>query len=243
MTILILLLHWYKGDLSPDITIHYLSGLLNGREKNLANTDLWFLPSLFLTSIAAYIILLKTPKTKLTHIAILFFLILLIYFTDRKGNSIYSVTTVPVALFFFLAGYLYRKKDFYIEKWQSLVYYSIFVIGIFSISFYTIHQTVDIGANYFGKSIPLMLLNGLLGTLLIIFLSRKIHSNTILEYLGGISLYIFIFHQIFVPVTDSFNSFFGIEKNFIIISTIKLLGSIALYEWAVKPLKKKIKFI
>ncbi len=243
MTLLIFILHWYRDDLNPEIVIHYLSGLLNARERNLANTDLWFLPSLFLTSISAYIILQKIPRRTLFSIILFIIVVGMIYMTDRKGNSIYSITTVPSALFFFIAGFYYRKLDFYIEKTAYSIVYFLFVIIVFTVSYKYFHQTVDIGANYFGRSVLLMLINGLLGTMLVIFLSRKIGSNGLLEYFGKISLYIFIFHQIFVPVTDAFNHMFDLQKHFLIIGTVKLLGSILLYELIVKALKKKIPYL
>lgn len=242
MTLLIYLLYYLKGSLSEEIAIHYLMGLINGKGSNLANSDLWFLPSLFFTNLFAYIALKKLDFRRyiLFELAIIFVFTSL---TDRVGNSVYSITTVPPALFFFIMGYLYKEREFEINSFKYLTLYGGVVLAIFSFSYFFLHHTVDIGGNYYGKSIILLFLNGLLGTLLIIFISKKIKSNSFLEYIGTISLYIFIFHQIFVPITDIINNLFEIEKYFLIIGTVKLIGSIILYQIFVKPVKKRFRYL
>ena len=243
MTILLCVYFWLKGEFSGELCFYYLTGLFNGRGKQLANTDLWFLPSLFLTSIVAYVLLIKQRASNISLVLTLLAAVALTYLTDREGNSLYSINTVPPALFFFLSGYIYKKIDISLQDWKKIFLFFFFVLVIYSISYFHYHQTIDIGANYYGKSILLMFVNGLIGTFFIIFFSRKMNQNSYLEYIGKISLYIFIFHQIFVPMTDYINTLLNIDKHFLIIGTIKLFGSIAIYEWGIKPLKKKYYFL
>ncbi len=243
MTLLMYVLLWKNGILDKENTIHYFMGLIDGRPNHLANNNLWFLSSLFFTNLIGYITLKKIPYSKLLFITIIALDIYFIYLTNRMHNSIYSISTIPPALFFFIMGYYYKDYEFSLENSKLLFGFFVFVMAVYAYSDFVVHQEIHIGGNYYGRSILLMLFNGLIGTLLVIFLSKKINQNNLLEYLGTTSLYIFIFHQAFVPITEAFNSALGIEKHFLIIGTVKLAGSIMLYEWVVKPLKRQLKYL
>lgn len=237
-TILIFLLY-IKNDINH---YQYLQSLLFGQIEYMANSNLWFLPSLYLTVIFGYLlfkIILNNIITLEKIILILLFLIILIYYSIGLKNSVFSITTVPVGLFFFVLGYCYKKFD-YIDLSISRIFFLLLItIFIFYLSYHN-GQAIDIGHNSINGSVVLMIINALLGIFILVFISKKIEKNKLLEYLGNISLYIFVLHQIFVPVINKIYLIMYLPNNWIITGVLKIIFSILVYELIIKSTRKRI---
>lgn len=87
-----------------------------------------------------------------------------------------------------------------------------------------------------------MIINAFLGIILLTNISKYISKNKFLEYLGKLSLYIFILHQLFVPIINKFYSIFNISSFWVITGCLKILLSILFYEIVIKPIIKKISY-
>lgn len=236
---LLIFIFFIKKDINY---YQYLQGMIFGQIDYLANSNLWFLPSLYLTVLLAYgilVLLLKNNLTIIKTISILIILLILIHYANDFKNSIFSITTVPCGLFFFIIGYKYKEFDSINISVQKLSILIILVILIYSISYFKLEQVIDIGHNRIRGNIYLMILNALLAILILIQISKKIKRNKFLEYLGKISLYIFILHQLFVPIINILYNILELNEYWIITGSLKIFFSILTYNFIIIPLERK----
>jgi len=241
-TLMMISLLFINNSVTGDAIWILLQGLLLGQIDYMANTDMWFLQSLFFTLFFAYILFhtLKIYESSFMTIMTVILLVILIYYFNGIRNYYFSLTTIPTTLLFFLLGYFYHKHED-IDRYFSLRYLIPVTLIIYYFSFYPYRAELDIGHSIITPSISLMLVNAFLGILSIILISKKIKENKFLEYIGGISLYIFMFHQIFmpfiIPLVNAFDYDHAWVFMWIPVGILKVFLSILLFEFVIKPLK------
>ncbi len=242
-TLLMLGLLFVQESLNIDTILILSQGLLLGQIDYMAHTDMWFLQALFITSIMAYILfcIMKIHQSFIKTIMIIVLLLFLIYDFNGLRNYYFSITTTPTALLFFILGFMYHKYED-IDSYFSLRYLIPVTLVLYYFSFYPYRAALDVGHSIMKPSMILMLLNACLGIMNTVLISKMLRDNKFLEYIGSISLYIFMFHQIFIPFINPLYSIFDYDNAWmtiwIFVGILKVLFSIVLYEVVIKPLKK-----
>ena len=176
-----------------DLLINTLYG--NGNDFRLKqNSALWFLPALFTMEILYYFILNIVNKSKKGDLIALPIILLINIITSIKLSFVLPWglnTSLNISIFFFI-GYLLNKYKL-VDK-LKLIHMPFFLIGgICGFIFNTQKITY---MNYGYGIIYLALLSGISFSILIIYLSKLINKNKILEYIGQNTMGILIFHKI-----------------------------------------------
>lgn len=240
-TILLFFLHFLKGTLNSSIISVSTKGYLFGQVDFMANSNLWFLPALFFTVIFGYYAI-KYFNLKYSLRNNLFWilaLILAIHLFNGKENYFMSLTTIPAALLFYTWGVNYKSLEV-LDKMNSLLFtigLAVFTLCSYFYSFHYLDQAIDIGNTRIRPSIFFMIINAFLGILLVIKISKILKSNRLLEFIGRYSLYIFLFHQIFVPIISLIYNISFLTENWILTSVMKIAFSLLLYFFIIKFLK------
>lgn len=237
-TFMMIILLYIRDQLLINKFLLIFQGYLFGQIDFMANKNLWFLPSLFLTSIIGYFLItyMNLKSSIKNNIFMILILLSSIYLANGMENYIMSITTVPSALLFFYIGFHYKSFE-YLDTLNNLTLLSLLLcitIIVYFISYNNLNQIVDIGNNRIRFSIILMIINAVLGIYFIIKLSKYIKKNYILEYIGKSSLYIFMFHQAFVPIINYIYKIWSINEIWYITGLIKLMLSILIYTTIIK---------
>ncbi len=187
--------------------LQYIFGLLYGSSKYLTfNSPLWFLTCLFTVSIYMYLIL--KIKSKSIRLFIIIFLLLIGYmysiFLVPHFRLPWMIDTALVAVFFVFLGkligvFLHKNLNKFPLLFLSLFFFSI--TQFLSI----VNGRVDMQGMVFHNLI-LFILAANSGIFLVVFISKILPNNKILQYLGENSLIIFALH---VPI---FSIITGISK-------------------------------
>lgn len=241
-TILFIILLVLQNTLTMDKVITLFTGFILGQIDFMANKNMWFLHSLFITVIVAFLLfnLIKIQnsflKTMMT-ISILFFLMNRF---NGLENYFFSSTTIPASLLFLVFGYYYHEYEYYDQYINIYVIVSMVLLTVilYYFSYFNFHASLDIGNSRIQPSILLMMINALLGIFIIILISKFINHSTFLEYIGNMSLYIFMFHQVFTPLIDYFYELSGEKNIWIITGLLKISLSILLHNILIKRMKK-----
>ncbi len=181
--------------------------------------QLWFLPSLFVTSLFAYLfyrlILARIQQRPLRWLALLGLQALAVYtlkafypFTLTVLGKEYELFGLPYSLdlallsgFFYILGNEVRQAS--LEKWFGNGWFLAGTGAALVALTWFFQPRVDFNARIF-ESFPLNTLEAVLGILFVLALSKQIELHTkrlaaALKYIGLASLYILIFH---VPIQE-----------------------------------------
>ena len=185
---------------------------------------LWFLPALF---IGEYVFLLYKRLINKNIYKILFYISILgatLALVILNNYNVYSAVLreinivlirASVALFFISIGYYTYNM---INK-INIKLYKIIIILLFSIVFSLINGKVDLWGLQF-NNIFLYVFNSITGSLAIIFITKKINSSKVLDFLGKNTLTIMATHQLILEIirkSSIINSLNGVIVLFIIL--------------------------
>lgn len=219
----------------PDTIINPLWGIIRGNSTSLRgvkNGPLWFLTCLFCLQIVFYLIT-KYIKNIIPQIIVILMCIIAGYFCKLlpfNNNFFFSFNTSLVVMLFFALGYYSRSK--LLPFINSLKPWIIIITIPIQIYFVTLLDLPSLFAfNQYGN--PYMtIIVCLISLLNIILISKVIPANSLTNYLGKSTLFIFGFHYPLLVIIIPFivnvlniNSFFNNEnpENFNILIHSKLL--------------------
>jgi len=166
------------------ITTPVYTFLMSG--DTLGNGPLWFFISLFVVKVSGYYI------SRYKHFYFSSIFIILVGFVLSKYKIILplSLSTVPIGLLFYFAGYLYSKQSvIFKNKYLIILLILMLVICNYYYSSYVdVHLNKVKYGNYFIFSFA-----SLLTIPVLIYLSEMI-SSKILSFIGNKSFYFFVLH-------------------------------------------------
>lgn len=192
------------------------------------HTLLWFLAALFLTEIAAYLIVRATQSKFAKYESIILagmaiVLIVFHYFTVRMGwiNLVWVIDLVPICVAFLMIGILYRRFGGESRLESSWL----FIAGLFIISLvvtswnYIEYDHVDMFQSKYGYY-PLFIAGALSATWFLFLVLRKVTLPQWLIYIGVYSLIYFGFHRFIIElmfvaynkvgITVELDTFYGV---------------------------------
>jgi len=167
------------------IGIFYAQG---GRAYMDWGIPLWFLPSIFLTyfffTLTTYL-----KENKILQYFILFLLIVFGFLWSRiiKIHLPWSIDVALVSLFFYAFGHFIFPFIQNIEKRKAIVFFIIF--GFLNLFLFQLNQKVDMYRSIYGNEF-LFLINGITGSLFIIFLLKSFPVFKFLGFIGKFSMVI-----------------------------------------------------
>jgi fucose 4-O-acetylase-like acetyltransferase len=209
---------YYKDDF-----VRPILGMLLVDEKSISYAimlaiPLWFLVALFFVKLLFRIGLLY----KKWYISILLLnvgAVLFVFFLKKTGlNIFFSIDSAIMAIPFYTFGFLIGNKPFKIHN-----HYNIFIKLLISIVFifvgYTlchVNGVVNISNFFYGKNLFVFYLNGIVGSIGIIFFSQLFSNieNKLLLYLGANTLIILAFHNIINGIVCRFYAFLSMGVSF-----------------------------
>lgn len=120
---------------------------------------------------------------------------------------IYGLEKVFVAQTFFLTGFIFRKINYQTRIKGLNIYKTIFLFLVFlSINLFLtkVNGFVDLVGNLFGRNYIIYLLNGIVGSLMILtfslFLEKSGIKNIIFEVVSKSTIYILGFHEQIISI-------------------------------------------
>ena len=203
-----------------------------GLRENIFNTitlfgvgALWFLPALFISETLFLFEKNNISKNKykaLFYITIVFIIAIFIFVSKGNYNSVIGKLTIVlvrsmVALFFINIGYYLYKV---INKINFKIY-QILILAAISIILSTLNGYVDLWGVQF-NNLPLYVFNSIIGSLLIIAITKKINHSKVLKFLGQNTLIIMATHQLILQAILK-SSLIKYLNNIMIIFIILLL--------------------
>lgn len=157
----------------------------------------WFLTALFMS----YLIVFQTRGKKVCEITCIPFFILITYGLCQLPILLpWSIDTAFIFASFILTGILFRRYDVFRLNW-------LYVLPIGILYFIIIHYdgNINYSIRLLGNDTTITFLAGILGSLLVIWLSKGIETTQFKEpfiILGKNSLLVFCFH---IPIISIFN--------------------------------------
>lgn len=234
--ILFTILLWLQNKFIMNNFLNYLQGLIFVKIDYLANSNLWFLPSLFLSLLFSHFLIKFFFNKNIMFTIIIGVLIILSYLIGSYRNSYFMISTIPIGTLFILLGYLFNKKiNLKSINKKTLLFISILLGISYYISYFEFNIYMDIGKSKY-SNLMMNIYNACIGILFIVVLSYILNKNKFLEFLGKNSLYIFILHQLFVPIIDNIIKHLLFLNNFIFIGSIKILFSLIIYHYLIKKI-------
>lgn len=175
--------------------IFYWSYLPNHSEFILTNIPTWFLASLFVVSIY-YFLLNKFVKNRFYRVIILFLISLLVYFESKYVvfRFPFSMEISLMAMLFYGLGHSFRKEILvFIEKIDYKYLFLIPFLVLFNIYFLS---STNFSTNFYWDNYLFFLLNWFFWIFFVIFISKLIKQNFILDFLWKNSILILGFEWI-----------------------------------------------
>ncbi len=163
----------------------------------------WFLPCLFFTTVLFLLFNIFSAGSKQKHPLILLcissfvFGILLFKFDINIPYLPYKINLYLITTFLFYIGFLYRKYENLIPMRLSLFIISLVILSIINILNLTKIDSIYSVVGSFTKSIFYLIFTPLLGTYIIIYLSKKIANykiSLLFEYIGKNTISILALH-------------------------------------------------
>ena len=203
-----------------------------GLRENIFNTitlfgvgALWFLPALFISETLFLFEKNNISKNKykaLFYISIVFIIAIFIFVSKGNYTNVIGKLTIVlvrsmVALFFINIGYYLYKV---ISKINFKIY-QILILAAISIILSTLNGHVDLWGVQF-NNLPLYVFNSIIGSLLIIAITKKINHSKVLKFLGQNTLIIMATHQLILQAILK-SSLIKYLNNIMIIFIILLL--------------------
>lgn len=212
-----------------------LTNILYGNGNMYAlkqNTSLWFLPALFSTEIIYYFIVKFVEKYQRKKFIIILPLLIISFLSENYMNDIiifpWGITTVLNIGIFFYIGYLLNEYNV-IEKFSNnMKSISIILLLLGTVCCYLNYRDVAYVEYEYGN-FALALISGICMSLFVLFISKNINDNKILQYLGKNTMGILIFHKITILL---FQNKLGIITQLLIESNalIEIILSILIVE-------------
>lgn len=202
----------FKGNIFNTITLFGIGAL-------------WFLPALFISETLFLFEKNNISKNKykaLFYITIVFIIAIFIFVSKGNYNSVIGKLTIVlvrsmVALFFINIGYYLYKV---ISKINFKIY-QILILAAISIILSTLNGYVDLWGVQF-NNLPLYVFNSIIGSLLIIAITKKINHSKVLKFLSQNTLIIMATHQLILQAILK-SSLIKYLNNIMIIFIILLL--------------------
>ncbi len=194
--------------------LHQLIGLIYGTYEGSHlnfNGALWFLPCLFSVEIIFYFISKIKSKTVVISILIISFMIgtLLLHF--QLNILPLGLHTAFFGIIFYGTGYLLKNKIkhqyFHNKIFQWIIILILFIIQLLCLGKF--YGTIE-------KTTITYIVLAFTGIYLYLFLSKKIKTSKLIEFLGKNSLVILAFQeQIYRAVIYIFSKIVNINQNFL----------------------------
>lgn len=195
----------------------HLSGMSEKYLLRGTETFLWFLPTLFLSEILAYVLgKCRLLSTKILIYGILLILFLISYLAAKyyilDYDTIGCVRLVPLATSFIISGFLYKK---YIEGYkleQNWVYIILIVmtsVGLATYNYAKHNYTTMFSTGNF----PIFVITALLASYGLILLLKKIRFPRWFLYIGVSSIVFYGFHRLVIEVCFLIYGRIGIEYD------------------------------
>ena len=202
----------FKGNIFNTITLFGIGAL-------------WFLPALFISETLFLFEKNNISKNKykaLFYISIVFIIAIFIFVSKGNYTNVIGKLTIVlvrsmVALFFINIGYYLYKV---ISKINFKIY-QILILIVISIIFSILNGYVDLWGVQF-NNLPLYVFNSIIGSLLIIAITKKINHSKVLKFLGQNTLIIMATHQLILQAILK-SSLIKYLNNIMIIFIILLL--------------------
>lgn len=148
---------------------------------------LWFLPSIFMTFFFYYLIQKIENHSIKLFVLILLISVSFIFTRIYNINLPFSINIALVSLLFYAFGNLLFNKINDLNQKQS-IFFSI-VFGLFNLFLYNLNDKVDMYRSIYGNEF-LFIINGITGSLFIIFLFKSFPKLKFLGFIGKFSLVI-----------------------------------------------------
>jgi acyltransferase len=173
--------------------------------KNLPGV-LWFVSVLFFTEILYYYILRLTPKKILRIFTLISLLLLGIWFCRKEIILPFSVSTIPIATFYYGIGHSYKVLINKIASaHNSLLKISTSSLLLILPAIVTYHskKSINMSTNYFSQPEFLYLFLSISGSLGIILLAtfHWRYVKKLLLYIGRNTFIILSFHMLFIALS------------------------------------------
>ena len=185
------------------------------------HTYLWFLVTLFVCEILAYVVIkcIHNKLIKYETIALIITTVLLItfhYFTVTQGwiNLVWTLDLVPVSLAFVLTGVLYRKHGGAAGQTKSAKYIGLLFLislGISTLNF-VFNGRVDMFMSQFDYY-PLFVTGALAGAYFLLVFARRITAPQWLTYIGVYSLVYYGLHKFVIDISLLICDGIGVPYN------------------------------
>ena len=239
---------WATIGALANLSLYAIACIIYGSHNSLMevnNSSLWFLPTLFLSSIAMDLILFlfsrkKSLSNKKLLLIPLFFLIALAIpqdFSTENPGIPFGLNILPMALFFMLLGYFFQAYKTKISKIvPKLLRPIICILCLFLLIFFGLnnHGTnyVLMAENRYGNLLCFFIaaISGIVAsTIISLFIAKKLkHASKFLALVGNNTLVIFAFqryssstlHQLLSLITT------GPIPNYILIPTYGIIVTI-----------------
>lgn len=158
----------------------------------------WFIPSLFISRLIVWALLrMKNCTDQFAISLILFCLGILLYDSYPELPDIWSYKHAFMMVIFMLTGFYMKKRQWQVKwpfYWSYPVLLTVMLVLGLGIPYITNRVNVELW------QMPILLILAFTGTFFIIYLSKKIGKNSVLEYLGRNSLVIYLAHFIFYKI-------------------------------------------
>ncbi len=187
----------------------------NNDKVYLLNGPTWFLPTLFLIEVVAYL-LIKYFNDDPKHLAIISSVLLLLGYAESivspKVFMIWHMNSVPIGVFMFMMGYLFYKyytndkntKEV-VDKIKPYIGIILILIGLY---FALKNGRVSFGGNIYNYIIYTLIavFSSSFGYLIIFKRLSEVKSfNTIMSYIGKNTLFILGFHKVLLHFLKGFD--------------------------------------
>ncbi|WP_313098785.1 acyltransferase family protein [Epilithonimonas sp.] len=187
------------GDFKTGI-IGILYGVgYNTQNSFMPNVPCWFFISLFWVKLF-YQFSLKRLKVISMILILTFLIILLKYFKSRNIDLLLSLDSAIMALPFYYCGTLFKryKIEFSLSK-ITLIFISA-ISAIMTVSLSILNGRVSINACYFGKSLIIAYLSGIVGFIMVYCFTITRGNNNIVKNISESTPIILGTHILFLPV-------------------------------------------
>ncbi len=197
-----------------ELIINTLYG--NGNDFHLKqNSSLWFLPALFTMEFIFYFIIKLVNKNPKLEIPTLLLILLTNIITSTKLTFIFPWglnTTLNISIYFYIGYLLNKYKIINRLKWYTIpICLTLGVIG------FILNTQKITYMNYGYGNIYYAFLSGLSFSILILYISKLLNRNNILESIGQNTMGVLIFHKIVLLL---FQSKLGIISKLLINSNL-----------------------
>jgi len=187
-----------------------LTGLLTGIGSKLyVHPAIWFLPALFVTSLAYLHLHRRVPDLWLALLSLCVAACWIAYFPTTGLRLPFAFDILPVSLFFYACG-AWASGAFALpaSPWRCVAIAAALMVPWVLIA--GTNGRVDINALVFGATIWKFFTASLLGTAMVMFFSRVIQASPLVQWIGRNTLLILCTHVLVFFVLSGIASLTGL---------------------------------